>query len=196
MEEPGGLQSMGSQRVGHNWATSLHFFTSGVEILTPPPPPLHPSSYATKNSASYIFVSQPHCLLFFLFKWHTPFCLSRYRLIFARVITEPVTCELGENEQGLEGWIVGHLAIAAVSLHCQFWSGCLSQLPFLRIFSKFISLRALGNCSSLESSHSPVDFQTSIAGRYSCISILLLNLLNIFLGTACAFGNSLLGGQL
>ena len=25
-EEPGGLQSMGSQRVGHNWATlSLHF---------------------------------------------------------------------------------------------------------------------------------------------------------------------------
>ena len=25
MEEPGGLQSMGSQRVGHNWATSFHF---------------------------------------------------------------------------------------------------------------------------------------------------------------------------
>ena len=25
-EEPGGLQSMGSQRVGHNWATSLSFF--------------------------------------------------------------------------------------------------------------------------------------------------------------------------
>ena len=24
-EEPGGLQSMGSQRVGHNWATLLHF---------------------------------------------------------------------------------------------------------------------------------------------------------------------------
>ena len=24
-EEPGGLQSTGSQRVGHNWATSLHF---------------------------------------------------------------------------------------------------------------------------------------------------------------------------
>ena len=24
-EEPGRLQSMGSQRVGHNWATSLHF---------------------------------------------------------------------------------------------------------------------------------------------------------------------------
>ena len=27
MEEPGGLQSMGSQRVGHDWATSLSFFT-------------------------------------------------------------------------------------------------------------------------------------------------------------------------
>ena len=27
MEEPGGLQSMGSPRVGHDWATSLHFET-------------------------------------------------------------------------------------------------------------------------------------------------------------------------
>ena len=27
MEEPGGLQSMGLQRVGHNWATLLHFTT-------------------------------------------------------------------------------------------------------------------------------------------------------------------------
>ena len=27
-EEPVGLQFMGSQRVGHNWATSLHFYTS------------------------------------------------------------------------------------------------------------------------------------------------------------------------
>ena len=27
MEEPGRLQSMGSQRVGHNWATSLSLFT-------------------------------------------------------------------------------------------------------------------------------------------------------------------------
>ena len=27
MEEPGRLQSMGSLRVGHNWATSLWFFT-------------------------------------------------------------------------------------------------------------------------------------------------------------------------
>ena len=27
MEEPGGLQSMGSRRVGHNWVTSLSLFT-------------------------------------------------------------------------------------------------------------------------------------------------------------------------
>ena len=27
MEEPGGLQSMGLQRVGHDWETSLHFVT-------------------------------------------------------------------------------------------------------------------------------------------------------------------------
>ena len=26
-EEPGGLQSMGSRRVGHDWATSLSLFT-------------------------------------------------------------------------------------------------------------------------------------------------------------------------
>ena len=26
-EEPGGLQSMGSRRVGHNWGTSLSLFT-------------------------------------------------------------------------------------------------------------------------------------------------------------------------
>ena len=31
--EPGGLQSTGSQRVGHDWATSLHFTTSFFEML-------------------------------------------------------------------------------------------------------------------------------------------------------------------
>ena len=30
MEEPGGLQSTGSQRVGHNWATSLSFTLRSV----------------------------------------------------------------------------------------------------------------------------------------------------------------------
>ena len=30
MEEPGGLQSMGSQRVRHDWATSLHFLDISI----------------------------------------------------------------------------------------------------------------------------------------------------------------------
>ena len=30
MEEPGRLQSVGSRRVGHDWATSLSFFTSCI----------------------------------------------------------------------------------------------------------------------------------------------------------------------
>ena len=30
-EHPGRLQSMGSQRVGHDWATSLHFFQIGMK---------------------------------------------------------------------------------------------------------------------------------------------------------------------
>ena len=33
MEEPGGLQSMGPQRVGHNWMTSLSFFSFFI-VLT------------------------------------------------------------------------------------------------------------------------------------------------------------------
>ena len=33
-EEPGGLQSTGSQRVGHNWATSLHLSISKVFFLS------------------------------------------------------------------------------------------------------------------------------------------------------------------
>ena len=31
MEEPGRLQSMGSQRAGHNWATSLHFTSEEIK---------------------------------------------------------------------------------------------------------------------------------------------------------------------
>ena len=34
MREPGGLQSMGSQRVGHDWATSLSFFVP-IEYVMP-----------------------------------------------------------------------------------------------------------------------------------------------------------------
>ena len=32
LEEPGRLQSMGSQRVGHDWVTSLHFFIALINI--------------------------------------------------------------------------------------------------------------------------------------------------------------------
>ena len=39
MEEPGGLQSMGSQRVWHNWATSLHFHLPGEQLKSHPNTP-------------------------------------------------------------------------------------------------------------------------------------------------------------
>ena len=42
MEEPGRLQSMGSQRVGHDWATSLHLYTSFWRRQWPPTPVLLP----------------------------------------------------------------------------------------------------------------------------------------------------------
>ena len=45
MEEPGGLQSMGSQRVGHDWATSLSSFLHNLPPILPPPLPfLWPAS--------------------------------------------------------------------------------------------------------------------------------------------------------
>ena len=34
-EEPGRLQSMGSQRVGHDWATSLHFANQNYDEISP-----------------------------------------------------------------------------------------------------------------------------------------------------------------
>ena len=34
MEEPGGLQSVGSQRVRHDWATSLSFFLLYINLLS------------------------------------------------------------------------------------------------------------------------------------------------------------------
>ena len=37
-EEPGRLQSMGSQRVGHDWVTSLHFSALAGKFLTAGPP--------------------------------------------------------------------------------------------------------------------------------------------------------------
>ena len=47
-DKPGRLQSMGLQRVGHNWATSLSFFLSAVSQksdtwTSATPPPSHPA---------------------------------------------------------------------------------------------------------------------------------------------------------
>ena len=35
MEEPSRLKSMGSQRVGHDWATSLHFTSNNLKQKKP-----------------------------------------------------------------------------------------------------------------------------------------------------------------
>ena len=43
-EEPSGLQSMGSQRVGHNWLTLTHHYL--------PTPPLHPGGCHLRESLS------------------------------------------------------------------------------------------------------------------------------------------------
>ena len=40
-EEPGGLQSTGSQRVGHDWATSLYFITPLSRLYTIFDSPIH-----------------------------------------------------------------------------------------------------------------------------------------------------------
>ena len=53
MEEPGRLQSMGSQRVRHNWATSFHF-TSHILLK------LFPKSYRERNTSELILWGQHH----------------------------------------------------------------------------------------------------------------------------------------
>ena len=45
-EEPGRLQSMGLQRVGYDWATSLHFTNTDVQIN---------KHYPNENKKSYLF---------------------------------------------------------------------------------------------------------------------------------------------
>ena len=47
MEEPDGLQSTGSQRVGHDWATSLHFTSPEANLLEKAMAP-HSSTLAWK----------------------------------------------------------------------------------------------------------------------------------------------------
>ena len=50
MEEPGGLQSTGSQRVGHNWANSLHFPSTG-DLLDPGIEPRSPALWVDSLSS-------------------------------------------------------------------------------------------------------------------------------------------------
>jgi len=57
-EEPGGLQSTGSQRVGHDWATSLHFTSQFTGCL--------PITEQRENTI--ISISSPHHPFLFLIK--------------------------------------------------------------------------------------------------------------------------------
>ena len=52
MEEPGRLQSMGLQRVEHDWATSLHIHISPSSWTSLPSPPSHPSR-SSQSSLCY-----------------------------------------------------------------------------------------------------------------------------------------------
>ena len=65
MEEPGGLQSMGSQRVGHNWTTSLSLS--------------HCGGIYDEN------VSQPHLrtLMWFLLAWYVLITQSDFSFLFS-----------------------------------------------------------------------------------------------------------------
>ena len=67
IEEPGGLQSMGSQRVGHNWTTSLSLSLS------------HCSGLYDEN------VSQPHLhtSMWFLLAWYVLITQSDFSFLFS-----------------------------------------------------------------------------------------------------------------
>jgi len=52
MEKPGGLQSMGSQRVRHDWATSLHFTYTHTHSHT------HAHTRILKRKCFYMFFFQ------------------------------------------------------------------------------------------------------------------------------------------
>ena len=58
-KEPGRLQSLGSQRVGHDWATSLHFISLHLYCMSPP---VHP--YGTAYSSFSIMSSLTFRLLY------------------------------------------------------------------------------------------------------------------------------------
>ena len=70
MEEPGGLQSTGSQRVGHDWATSLSFciisccsFSCEICVIEE----FHVSKYDELISSLWSLIQIIICLFFFFF---------------------------------------------------------------------------------------------------------------------------------
>ena len=63
-EEPGRLQSMGSQRVGHDWATSLIQTTEGQSLLTLCSPNIYLSSPLKWGNKSRN--ESTHCCVYFL----------------------------------------------------------------------------------------------------------------------------------
>ena len=82
-EEPGGLQSMGSQRAGHNWVTSLHFSKDPVHTVLQSVPLTLQQPLLTHASArdSWTLTSKSgsvSCGVTAPFSWvlvHTRFCL-------------------------------------------------------------------------------------------------------------------------
>ena len=58
-EDPGRLQSMGSQRVGHDWATSLHFHKNTKLSLFPLPFKFTFSAVHARSVAASLPVSSP-----------------------------------------------------------------------------------------------------------------------------------------
>ena len=56
-EDPVRLQSMGSQRVGHNWATSLHFTSPDLLLCCQ-----HPEIIILRKSSWVLFCTGPHQL--------------------------------------------------------------------------------------------------------------------------------------
>ena len=67
-EEPGRLQSRGSQRVRHNWTTSLSFFLSCLSRVSwpldrYPPPYTHPPQLPASEIKHTFLSTNPSCLL-------------------------------------------------------------------------------------------------------------------------------------
>ena len=59
-EEPCKLQSTGSQRVGHDWATSLHFFTAHTQKWSPSFTQFNPKTAGSQDSPSGPWAKIPH----------------------------------------------------------------------------------------------------------------------------------------